>query len=187
MKYAPVLIACFVTAAAFGLWLRMSRDTEHEHAPSPARASQGPQREGAAHAPDNSIDPVSGESITASHSYQLEYHGFTINFSSEQNRARFERRPIEFLHVLSLEKSSSGEVTLVDAASYADPPTMPAACPLMGGKIYPEDEVYILHRGWRIYFCCWSGCATNFLADPAKHYHHYGLVERKGQLVALND
>ena len=56
-------------------------------------------------------------------------------------------------------------------------------CPIMGGEIDPEGDVFILHRGFKVYFCCWSGCADEFLEDPSKHYAHYGLEEKDGKLV----
>ena len=56
-------------------------------------------------------------------------------------------------------------------------------CAIMGGDIDPDGDVFILHRGFKVYFCCWSGCADEFMQDPSKHYAHYGLEEKDGKLV----
>jgi YHS domain-containing protein len=133
----------------------------------------------------NAKDPVSGNDVGADHDAHahLVYHGFQIHFEDERTAARFKRRPVQFMQKLELELTSDGKVLKVDASKYQDPPSIPEECPMMGGDITKEDEVYILHRGWRIYFCCWSGCATDFLKEPGKHYAAYGLVEKDGKLV----
>lgn len=134
----------------------------------------------------NSDCPVTGDYVGAGHDSHAHavYHGFLIHFADEDAVARFKRQPIRYLQRLELEKTPKGEVIKVDASTFKDPPRMPQECPMMGGDITPEDEVYILHRGWRIYFCCWAGCADDFLEDPAAHYAVYGLEEKDGELVA---
>jgi YHS domain-containing protein len=130
----------------------------------------------------NETDPVSGDEVGDSE-HHVVYHGFKVHFSEEKSIRKFKRRPIQFLATLELERTKDGEVNKVDPDDFKDPPIIPDTCPMMGGDIWVEDGVYIFHRGYKIYFCCWNGCADDFLAAPEKHYAVYGLEEKDGELV----
>jgi YHS domain-containing protein len=131
----------------------------------------------------NEKDPVSLKPVS---SVTAEYKGYLVHFESEATRARFERKPIKYLNMLSLEPRVDGGVFLVDASTYKDAVT--EFCPFMPeSEVDPHGTVYLLHRGWKIFFCCWTGCGDYFLQDPAKAYDWYGLVERDGKLVRKAD
>jgi YHS domain-containing protein len=105
-----------------------------------------------------------------------------VHFESDATKAKFDRKPIKFLNMLSLEPAVDGSVKLVDASDYQDAVT--EFCPFMPeSEVDPHGTVYILHRGWKFYFCCWTGCGDYFMQDPAAAYDWYGLVERDGKLV----
>lgn len=131
----------------------------------------------------NKEDPVSGDTIEANVDQSVVYHGFKVHFAEEKSIKKFKRRPIEFFVALKLELTKDGEVKQVDPADFKDTPVIPETCPLMGGDITTDDGVYIFHRGYKIYFCCWNGCWKDFLAEPAKYYGDYGLVEKDGKLT----
>jgi YHS domain-containing protein len=127
----------------------------------------------------NAKDPVSLAPVGA---VTLDYKGYTVHFESDATRAKFERKPIKFLNMLSLEPHVDGSVTLVDASSYQDAVT--DFCPFMPeSEVDPHGSVYLLHRGWKFFFCCWTGCGDKFMQNPAAAYDWYGLVERDGKLV----
>ena len=130
----------------------------------------------------NKNDPVSGKEVGESE-HNVVYHGFKVHFAEEKSITKFKRRPIQYLASLELEKTTDGKVKKVDPADFKDPPIIPDTCPMMGGDIFADDGVYIFHRGYKIYFCCWNGCADDFLAAPSKHYAVYGLEEKDGKLV----
>jgi YHS domain-containing protein len=130
----------------------------------------------------NDKDPVDKSDIKEQGKFTKVYYGFKVHFSSEANGQTFEKRPYRYLHYLSLEPiDADARVKKVDAANYID--AAPATCPVMGNEIDTEDEVYILHRGFRVYFCCWMGCWKKFLTEPTKYYDAYGLEEKDGKLV----
>jgi YHS domain-containing protein len=127
----------------------------------------------------NTKDPVSLEPVGT---VRAEYKGYLVHFESDATRARFERKPIKFLNMLSLEPGKDGSVSLVDASTYQDAVT--EFCMFMPeSEVDPHGTVYLLHRGWKFYFCCWTGCGDKFMQDPAAAYDWYGLVERDGKLV----
>ncbi|HRJ79280.1 MAG TPA: hypothetical protein PLF37_12290 [Planctomycetota bacterium] len=128
----------------------------------------------------NESDPVSGAKLEGT-PVLLEHKHWQIGFASEDTRKRFEKNPMRYYAKLSLEPTTDGRLLQVDGSRYER--ALAADCPIMGGEIDPEGEVFILHRGFKIHFCCWSGCADEFLANAAKHYAHYGLIERDGKLV----
>ncbi len=134
----------------------------------------------------NKKDPVNKKEVGESTEHVV-YHGFKVHFAEAKSIKKFKRRPIQYLVALSLEKTKDGEVKKVDPADFKDSPTIPDVCPMMGGDIFPDEDVYIFHRGYKIYFCCWNGCADKFLKDPSKHYATYGLKEKDGKLVAIED
>jgi YHS domain-containing protein len=127
----------------------------------------------------NDKDPVT---LKAPGTITLEYKGFIVHFESEATRAKFEKKPLKFLNMLDLEPHIDGSVEDVDAASYQDAIT--DKCPIMTeSEVDPHGTVYVLHRGWKFFFCCWSGCGDAFMKEPSKYYEFYGLVERDGKLV----
>ncbi|MBZ0135445.1 MAG: hypothetical protein K8I27_03600 [Planctomycetes bacterium] len=134
----------------------------------------------------NKMDPVTDKGVGESEEHVV-YHGFKVHFADEKSIKKFKRRPIQYLTPLELEKTTDGEVKKVDPADFKDPPVIPDTCPMMGGDIFADDGVYILHRGYKIYFCCWNGCADDFIADPSKHYAVYGLEEKDGKLIPKED
>ncbi|MCA8916697.1 MAG: hypothetical protein KDB90_14990 [Planctomycetes bacterium] len=130
----------------------------------------------------NETDPVSGDKIGEDAKHSVVYHGFKVHFSEDKSIAKFKRRPIQYCAALGLERTTEGEIKKVDPDEFKDPPTIAATCPIMGGDIVKEDGTYILHRGYRIYFCCWNGCWEKFLKEPSKYYGEYGLEEKDGKL-----
>jgi YHS domain-containing protein len=127
----------------------------------------------------NEKDPVT---LEPSKDVTLEYKGYLVHFESESAKAKFEKKPIKFLNSLSLEPRVDGSVFLVDVSDYQDAVT--EFCPFMpDSEVDPHGSVYILHRGWKFYFCCWTGCGDYFMKNPAAAYGYYGLVERDGKLV----
>lgn len=128
----------------------------------------------------NEIDPVSGAKLEGA-TVIGDHKQWRIGFASEETRKKFEKNPMRYFAKLSLEPTADGRLLKVDGSKYEK--ALASECPIMGGEIDPDGEVFILHRGFKIYFCCWSGCADEFLANAAKHYAHYGLIERDGKLV----
>ncbi len=209
MKYALAFLAAFVVVATAVAVIRLNVSNSHAdhgnratetdgadaHAGHKTDPPSGPGKPRQAGHPldgavrtdlKNKTDPVNGVTIGDDHDkhFHTVFHGFLIHFATDDTLARFKRRPTQFMQKLGLEQTSKGDVLKVDASSYRNPPVIPDVCPMMGGDVDPDGDVYILHRGWRIYFCCWMGCATDFLADPTPHYAVYGLTERDGKLVA---
>lgn len=131
----------------------------------------------------NKKDPVSGDEIPEGAAHHVVYHGFKVHFADEKSIKKFKRRPIQYLVPLELEKTTDGKVKKVNPDDFKDPPVIPATCPMMGGDVFADDGVYIFHRGYKIYFCCWNGCADDFLKEASKHYAVYGLQEKDGKLV----
>jgi YHS domain-containing protein len=129
---------------------------------------------------ENTNDPVSGKAVGAK-PVMLEHKGWKVRFESEANRDKFLKKPIRYYAPLSLEPAKDGKLLKVDASKYEK--AAPATCAVMGGDIEPDGDVFILHRGFKVFFCCWSGCGDEFIADPAKYYDHYGLAEKDGKLV----
>lgn len=127
----------------------------------------------------NDKDPVTLKPVA---DITFEYKGYLVHVESDATRDKFENKPIKYLNMLSLEPRADGSVLLVDASSYQDAVT--DFCPVMTeSEVDPHGSVYLLHRGWKVFFCCWSSCGDEFLRDPAKFYDWYGLVERDGKLV----
>jgi YHS domain-containing protein len=131
----------------------------------------------------NKTDPVSGVEIPEGAQHYVVHHGFKVHFADEKSIKKFKRRPIQYFVPLELEKTTDGKVKKVNAEDFKDPPIIPATCPFMGGDISKDDGVYIFHRGYRIYFCCWNGCWEDFLKEPSEYYGEYGLVDKDGKLV----
>lgn len=208
MKLVIAFVLSFaVVASAVALWRAgnppepESPAVSHAHAeaePAPSRpAENAAQPAHAAHSPaanqpvappveqatdlKNARDPVGDEEIRGGDEFSWVYKGFRVRFATERNRLKFQRNPVRFLQKLGLEMQGEA-LAQVDAAAYRD--ARPAVCPLMGNAIPGDSDVFILHRGWRIYFCCWEGCWEQFLAEPARYYDAYGLLEKDGQLVA---
>ncbi len=50
-------------------------------------------------------------------------------------------------------------------SALAEPQT---TCPVMGGKINKEKEIYADYQGQRVYFCC-EACREPFTKDPEKY------------------
>lgn len=128
----------------------------------------------------NRVDPVTGQELAANPIY-LEHKGWRIGLADESTQKRFQKNPIRYYTPLSLEPTTEGKLLRVDPSGFEK--ALADECPIMGNPIDPDGKVYLLHRGFKIYFCCWSGCADEFLANPAKHYAHYGLIEKDGKLV----
>ena len=127
----------------------------------------------------NAKDPVSLEPVG---DVKAEYKGYLVHFENAASKEKFEKKPIKFLNMLSLEPRVDGSVVLVDASTYQDAVT--GFCPFMPeSEVDPHGSVYLLHRGWKVYFCCWSGCGDKFMKNPADAYDWYGLVERDGKLM----
>lgn len=129
---------------------------------------------------ENANDPVSGKAAGDKPTV-LEHKGWKIRFETEANRDKFLKKPIRYYATLSLEPTGDGKLLKVDPAGYEK--AAPATCGIMGGDIDPDGDVFVLHRGFKVYFCCWSGCGDEFVANAAKYYDHYGLVEKDGKLV----
>lgn len=128
----------------------------------------------------NANDPVTGEKL-ADAKLVLEHKGWRINFANDDSRKKFEKNPNRFYAKLSLEPTSDGKLSVVDGSKYEK--ATAETCAIMGGDIDPDGDVFILHRGFKVYFCCWSGCADKFLKEPSRYYAHYGLEEKGGKLV----
>jgi len=211
MKYAKKFVLTLMLVAALGIALRVafSSDHEHEHehqhsshdhdatdagahdheghhlhdthdAAADADGWGGPVK----HDLGNTLDPVSGAEVGEDHSRHAHgvYHGYLIHFADDRTLAQFKRQPIRHLHKLELEMTAAGEVTMVDASAYVTAP-MPEYCPFCDMEMVDVDDVYILHRGFRIHFGCWGGCAQRFLKNPQDYYADYGLMEVDGELV----
>ena len=129
----------------------------------------------------NTNDPVTGEAIDPARDFTETNRGFIFHFASEEARKKFKKNPVRYFAKLSLEPHTDGTAAVVDATNW--PKAAPPTCGVMGGDIDPEGDVLILHRGFKVFFCCWSGCADEFLQNPNLYYDHYGLVERDGKLV----
>ena len=129
---------------------------------------------------ENATDPVSGKAVGDKPTAH-EHKGWKIRFEGDANRDKFLKKPIRYYAKLSLEPTKDGKLLKVDASKYEK--AAPATCGIMGGDIDADGDVFILHRGFKVFFCCWSGCADEFLADPAKYYDHYGLAEKDGKPV----
>lgn len=129
----------------------------------------------------NTLDPVTRKPIAEPGKVTADYKGYRVHFESEATRARFTRKSLKYLNALSLEPQTDGSVKLVDATNWIDRVT--ETCPLMeGSEVDPHGTVYLLHRGYKIFFCCWTGCGDGFMQDPARYYDWYGLVEKDGRL-----
>ncbi|MEE9311501.1 MAG: hypothetical protein V3V10_03715 [Planctomycetota bacterium] len=131
----------------------------------------------------NANDPVNGEVVTAENRLTLIFHGFKVHLNAAKSVKRFKRRPIQYLVPLELEMLFDRTVKQVNPSDFIDPPIIPETCPMMGSEIEPEAGVFMFHRGYKIYFCCWNGCADEFLAVP--EYAAYGLKEQDGKLVPI--
>lgn len=127
----------------------------------------------------NAGDPVSGKAVGEA-PVVLEHKGWNIRFESEANRDKFLKKPVRYYASLSLEPGTGDKLLKVDASTYEK--AAPATCGIMGGDIDPDGDVFVLHRGFKVYFCCWGGCGDEFVANPSKYYDHYGLVEKDGKL-----
>lgn len=132
----------------------------------------------------NKTDPVTGGAIGDDHDKHAHavFHGFQIHFVDDKSVQRFKRHPRRYMQKLELEQTLDGSVVKVDASTYVTP-KLPEECPFCGMKIDADGDVYILHRGFKIFFGCWGGCDGKFLKDAAANYAHYGLVEKEGKLV----
>lgn len=130
----------------------------------------------------NEKDPVSLKPVAPDGSVTVDYKGFRIHFESPATRDKFNRKPLKYLNMLSLEPAVDGSVSLVDASTYQDRVT--DTCPVMvESEVDPHGTVYLLHRGYKFFFCCWTGCGDAFMQDPARYYAWYGLIEKDGKLV----
>lgn len=129
---------------------------------------------------ENATDPISGKAVGDKPTV-LEHKQWKVRFENEANRDKFLKKPIRYYAKLALEPAKDDKLLKVDASKYEK--AAPATCGIMGGDIDPDGDVFILHRGFKVFFCCWSGCGDEFVADPAKYYDHYGLVEKDGKLV----
>lgn len=130
----------------------------------------------------NPIDPVTGNKIQENSVLSAFHKGFIIHFSSKKSKQKFLKQAIKYYAKLSLEPLADGTIKKVDTSQFRVSVT-PEKCPIMGGGITPKNDVYILHRGFKIYFCCWSGCYEDFLTNPENYYNSYGLEEKNGALV----
>lgn len=129
----------------------------------------------------NTKDPVTLKPIAEPGKVTVDYKGYRVHFESEATRAKFNRKSLKYLNSLSLEPQVDGSVKLVDATNWVDRVT--ETCPLMeGSEVDPHGTVYLLHRGFKIFFCCWTGCGDGFMQEPSKYYDWYGLVEKDGKL-----
>ncbi|MCC7509161.1 MAG: hypothetical protein IT464_07275 [Planctomycetes bacterium] len=154
-----------------------------ESTPEEAKKDDAKKEEPKADLPqelENVSDPVSGKAVGENPTV-LEHKGWKIRFENGANRDKFLKKPIRYYAKLSLEPTKEGKLLKVDASKYEK--AAPATCGIMGGDIDADGDVFILHRGFKVFFCCWSGCGDEFIADPAKYYDHYGLVEKDGKLV----
>lgn len=129
----------------------------------------------------NAKDPVTLKPIAEPGKFTVDYKGYRVHFATDATRAKFNRKSLKYLNSLSLEPQVDGSVRLVDASNWVDCVT--ETCPLMeGSEVDPHGTVYLLHRGFKIFFCCWTGCGDGFMQDPARYYDWYGLVEKDGKL-----
>jgi len=113
----------------------------------------------------------------------LDFRGFQIRFADALTRWRFEGAPLRYLHQLNLEPHPDGSISQIDPSGYLA--AVPETCPMMGSAVDPFGSVYVLHRGWKIYFCCWTGCGDQFMQDPVKWYPDYQLKEQPGEALLV--
>lgn len=129
----------------------------------------------------NAKDPVDKGDVKEQGKFTTVYYGFKVHFNSEENQKAFKLKPHVYVQRLSLELiDGDGHVKKVDATKYES--AAPENCPICEMEIDAEGDVFILHRGFRIYFGCW-GCWKKFLAEPTKYYDAWGLQEKDGKLV----
>jgi hypothetical protein len=134
---------------------------------------------------NNTLDPITGR-VIGSDPILLDYYGFQIRFADERSVAEFRNNEFRFLCRLSLEYLGPSSVKFVNAASF--PIRRVETCFSMGGEIDYSDDVFLLHRGYKFYFCCWPphGCGQDFLDNPGEAYGHYGLRDEGGTLVEID-
>ncbi len=131
---------------------------------------------------DNPNDPVTGAAVPEGEGLTLDFRGYQIRFEDAVSRWTFEGTPLNYMNRLSLEPHVDGTVTRVDAAAYRVAKAQ--RCAVTSSQVDPLGSIYVLHRGWKVYFCCWGGCGDSFMEDPAAAYAHYGLVDPgPGQLL----
>lgn len=191
----PVLVACGTEPPANTPHHGHAAAATHNHAPEAQAGSKGhpadtdfswealkPPRPSVITDLGNTRDPHTRKPIDQGTAVTAEYKGFRIHFESENTRQRFFKQPIRYLAELALEPRTDGSVVRVDSSKHVD--RAPDLCPMMpDSSIDPHGTVFLLHRGYKFYFCCWTGCGDAFMQDPAKYYAYYGLAERDGALV----
>ncbi len=129
----------------------------------------------------NAKDPVDEADVNEQGKVTVVYYGLKVHFNSEDNQKAFKKSPHVYVQRLSLELlDGDGHVKKVDASAYVN--AAPENCPICGMEIDADGDVFILHRGFRVFFGCW-GCWKKFLAEPTKYYDAWGLEEKDGKLV----
>jgi YHS domain-containing protein len=172
MKYTLGFLVAFLVFAGAGLALRVALTNDHEHVHPNAQHEHdehaddhhdhdhgeaepsdsewgGPVR----HDLKNTLDPVTQAEVGDDHAHHAHavYHGYLIHFADEDTVRQFQRQPIRYLHRLELEPKPDGTVIKVDASQYVTAP-MPEHCPFCHMEMVNVDDVYILHRNFKIHF-----------------------------------
>jgi hypothetical protein len=98
----------------------------------------------------NTLDPTSGAPLGAA-PLSVQHKGWRIGLADEAGKTRFLKNPIRYYAKLSLEPVTGGNPIKVDGSKYEK--ALAEICPVMGNEIDPDADVFIFHRGWKVYFC----------------------------------
>ena len=107
---------------------------------------------------NNSTCPVFDSEIEAGMAVFTDYIGYRVHLSSERAKRKFERYPVKYLMKLDLEVVEFDQATQkpskleqVDQSDYVT--IAPEYCLMqMGNEIDVAQNVYVLHRGFKIHF-----------------------------------
>ena len=134
----------------------------------------------------NEKDPTSDTKIEDADAFTAVWYGFKAHFADEKGLKKFKRRPYQYSAKLGLAMDGLTDIKKVDPADYKTAKS-PKMCPFCSSEIDESGDVYILHRGFKIYFGCWMGCPTEFLKNPGEYYEDYGLAEHDGKLMLKSE
>jgi YHS domain-containing protein len=134
----------------------------------------------------NKKDPVGDKKIEDADTFTAVWYGFKVHFADARGLKKFKRQPYRYSAKLGLSMDGLTDIKKVDP-SKCKKAKSPELCPFCSEEIDEKGDVYILHRGFKIYFGCWMGCWKKFLTEPSKYYDDYGLVEKDGKLMLKSD
>ena len=210
MRYALAFLAAFALLAGVAAFLRVrggapaAENTPHVSEPEPPHSEPNDGKTGHEHADDkpesepatpvpegvtdlkNGRDPVTGAAISDAAAFTETWKGFLVHFADAASRDRHRQDPIRYSAKLDLAMEGPDDVKQVDPSTFRMS-VLPDECPFCGQELDPEGDVYILHRGFKIYFGCWMGCPTEFLKNPGEYYEDYGLAEHDGKLMLKSE